>query len=647
MTTLTAGSTATFSLSNRQVLTLTAESNTTGTLKRTQYIDGQSSKTDVLGPPATNRTYGPYGHETDIEITCTYGSFEYDVTGTSLVTAETDPVTGGIKKATSGNKDLFLSIGAQVKRQFKGAAKWFGSAQSGATYNIAGTASDVGFRIKMDAEADFDAVQLVWVNRASTALTNCRALVAVTETAAVNTAANVSKPVINGTAYDVVASAGSVLGHRAVTWSGAATASPGAATTAAQVVVSDKIPLSSIPRADGGSRPLLLISQEHAGTTDGAHAFLSTPQCAANRSGSTENRGRFVQTINVTNAVTVPANSASVMGVNALEVFPIFSYRNPSITVMVAGDSTSQNDAILYDGLSSWGWRGCMDASTPGRPVNFINAGCSSKGSAEYWLRAKEIIAAGVPVDVLVVGPASVNDTYSTNSDSYFESARSRTVDMIEYAQTNGVRAVVLIPLLPYNTNSAGTDAYRVAFNAFLKERASLIPGVYYLDFSALGDGAAPERWIPSYNAKKAWQWILLTLPKSNADATGYVGGTTYTATVTISGTACAISFLGSQAATFGDLCSVLNTQINAGMGTSGQTYAVMKGGNLLITSVTAGAGVAVAVTAGTVFASPLANFSAVPGSMAASGSADGLHENETAIESVLAPALAEILSEI
>ena len=111
MTTLTAGSTANFSLSGRQVLTLTAESNTTGTLKRTQYIDGQSSKTDVLGPPATNRTYGPYGHETDIEITCTYGSFEYDVTGTSLVTAETDPVTGGSKKLTANNRDVLADRG--------------------------------------------------------------------------------------------------------------------------------------------------------------------------------------------------------------------------------------------------------------------------------------------------------------------------------------------------------------------------------------------------------------------------------------------------------------------------------------------------------------------------------------------------------
>ncbi len=95
MTTLTAGSTANFSLSGRQVLTLTADNNTTGTIKRTQYVESSSSKTDTLGPPATNRTYGPFGHETDIELTCTYGSFEYDVTGTSLVTAETDTVTGG------------------------------------------------------------------------------------------------------------------------------------------------------------------------------------------------------------------------------------------------------------------------------------------------------------------------------------------------------------------------------------------------------------------------------------------------------------------------------------------------------------------------------------------------------------------------
>lgn len=104
MTTLTAGSTANFSLSGRQVLTLTADNNTTGTIKRTQYVESSSSKTDTLGPPATNRTYGPFGHETDIELTCTYGSFEYDVTGTSLVTAGTDPVTGGIAGFLVGSR---------------------------------------------------------------------------------------------------------------------------------------------------------------------------------------------------------------------------------------------------------------------------------------------------------------------------------------------------------------------------------------------------------------------------------------------------------------------------------------------------------------------------------------------------------------
>lgn len=116
MTTLTAGSTANFSLSGRQVLQLTADNNTTGTIKRTQHVESVSSKTDTLGPPATNRTYGAYGHETDIEITCTYGSFEYDITGTSLVTAETNELTGGITGLTSGGADLGVSPTKQGRR---------------------------------------------------------------------------------------------------------------------------------------------------------------------------------------------------------------------------------------------------------------------------------------------------------------------------------------------------------------------------------------------------------------------------------------------------------------------------------------------------------------------------------------------------
>lgn len=528
-----------------------------------------------------------------------------------------------------------------------GAQKWFGSVGNSASYNqttgLSALASAYG--VKLEAEADFDAVRLVWVNRAGNAINNCTALVGVTETADTSSANNTGQVVIGGTAYGQLAPAGSILGWRPVTWSSAAYVDIGAATSAAQYGISDWIPLSSVARADGGTRPLLTMRLQHDGSADGNFAFLSPLHCALNRASATRNRGRFVQVFGGTTLVSTPSNNGTLTTA-CFEVFPVFRYRVPSKTVMVAGDSTEQNDALVKGALASWGYRGVADASLATAPVNYMNIGCSGKTSAEYWLRTQEVINAGIVPDVLVIGPASVNDGYS-NLDRTFETARSRAVDIIEFCRSKGVKKLCFIPLLPYNSNNASQDGYRTAFNTYLATLSASVPNVSTLSFSALGDGATPERWVSGYNAKSGWHYVLFSAVKAATDATNYVAGTTYTATITVDGTACAISFLGSDAATFATLISVLNTQINTGMGTTGVAYVSLDTGNLLIQSNTTGATSTVAITAGTAFASPLANFSSVSTTYKSDGAADGIHPNEAAIDAVMAPALTAYLRTI
>ena len=426
--------------------------------------------------------------------------FDHGTRTQYLVSGEVDDSTGGIKSLQLSGKDVGLpGIGA-VARNLAAAFKWFGSAQSSATYNqTTGLSSLAGsYGIKLEAESDFDAVKIVWVNRAGNAINNCTALVGVSETAATDTNNNISQPIIGGTAYGQLAPAGSINGWRSVTWAGAASVNIASGASAAQYAVSDWIPLSSIARTDGGTRPLLMIRSQHDGSVDGNFAFLNTAHCASNRTSSAANRGRIVQTCGLTTGVSVPSNTGTLSN-NAFEIFPIFRYRKPSLSVMVAGDSTEQNDALVSATLTSWGWRGCADASSTGRPVGYLNFGCASKTSAEYWSRAQEAITAGVVPDVLVISPASVNDGYS-NLDRTFETARSRALEIIEYCRTKGVRFLCFIPLLPYNSNNASQDGYRTAFNAFLQTLAASNPGVSTLTFSGLGDGAVPERWVGAMN---------------------------------------------------------------------------------------------------------------------------------------------------
>lgn len=388
-----------------------------------------------------------------------------------------------------------------------GAQKWFGSVQNAKSFNDSGVFSAAtyptyGGGFKVEAESDFDAVRLVWVNRGTGAIVG-KALVGVTETADTSVAASAFHPVIGGTTYNAVRSAGSVNGWQAVTWNSAATVSIAAATSAAQIGVSDWMPLSSIPRADGGMRPLLLVRAQIS-QADGSGDFCtySNAGISAIRTPVAAGRNRVLQLFTGAAMVNTPASVNGAMGTVTFEVFPEFRYRARALSVFGVGDSIMQDEGLALTGIvTSWGWRGCADASTAAKPMSWSNVGCAGKAYTEYWARFTTLIAAGVKPSVLVVQPLSVND-YSgapNNLPYYSELGMSRAVLAIEYARANGIPNVCLVPLLPYNSLAAGNDTIRKSYNTKLRALA-LNMGCGYLDFSALGDGASPERWIPAYN---------------------------------------------------------------------------------------------------------------------------------------------------
>lgn len=533
-----------------------------------------------------------------------------------------------------------------------GATKWFGSVQNAKSYNDTGTFSAVtyptyGGGYKMEAEAPFTAVQLVYINRSPNQVV-FKSLVGVTETADHSIAASAFHPVIGGVTYNAVRTAGSVNGWVAATASGAATVTVAAASAAQQVAVGDWMPLSSIDRADGGTRPLFL-NRNQISQADGSGDFCtySNGPIAAMRAPIAAARNRIIQLFTGAAMVNTPASVNGSLGTVSFEVFPRFRYSVPSKDVMCVGDSTFQMESLGLQGIiTSWGWRGCADASSPSYVFSYMNCGQAGKTYTEYAAAMQALFSAGVIPSVLVIAPLSVNDYSSApnNLPAYIETAKANAANALSLANQYKIRHVCFVPLLPYNSLTLANDNLRKGYNTWLRTFAATMR-CGYLDFSAIGDGASPEKFVVAYNASAGHQVVILTVAPTAATATNYVAGTTYTATITINGTACAISFLGSAAATYGDLISVLNAQINTGMGTSATVYASLVGESLVIQSATTGSGSTVAITAGTAFASPLNGFASV--STAFAGSADGIHENELAADTVMAPALTAYLKSI
>lgn len=417
---------------------------------------------------------------------------------TTVATVETNLVTGRIGNLTAGGKVALSALKAGIS--FAGAQKWFGSQKDNLTVGVNGSPFGSTGGQLMLAEAPFVAVQLCVVNLAPNAVTGISSVVGVTETIDTTVAANLFKPVIGGVTYGNLAAAGSINGFRPVTWNGgAATVDLASGATVAQYALSDIIPLTSVPRADVvGALPAYISRTYHDGVNNGAHSFALS--YAANRVPTPANRGRvLLNGWSGSNAVATLTTNVG-LSTDMIMVFPIFHYATPALNVLAAGDSTYQNEGIVADHMTSWGWRGCADASSQNRPVNFLNFGCSGKASAEYWARAKEVINAGLVPDVLVIPPASVNDGWVIgNLERQFADAKARAYEIVRFVQSKGIRHLCFTPIMPYNSNTAAQDAYRVSWNIWLKSFAQAV-GAGVLDFSAMGNGATPERWVPEYN---------------------------------------------------------------------------------------------------------------------------------------------------
>lgn len=401
--------------------------------------------------------------------------------------------------------DVFGKVASFAQAlSLRGAQKWFGAAQNGNTFNETSVFStaNYGAGMKIEAEAPFTAVRLIWVSRVANAMTGSKAIVGVTEMADTSVAAQAFHPRIGGSTYNTVVAAPNTLGWRAVTWGGNATVDHPAANTAAQVKVSDWIPLTSVPRADGGVRPLLLIRAEHDGAAGGGFATFSSSLVSVLRTPIAAARERILQLFIGTNLVSNASAVNGSLNTACFEVYPEFRYSVPSLSVCGVGDSITQCEAIGLTGrITSWGMRACAEVSTPQRPVNWVSCAAAGKSFSEYWARFLELHAAGYSPDVLVVTPFSVNDY---NGDlpgfaGYIEQGKVRAQQVLEFAQANKIRSVVFFPLCPYNSLGAADDLKRLEYNAWLRDFAAAT-GNYCLNVDALGSGATPERWKPEYN---------------------------------------------------------------------------------------------------------------------------------------------------
>ena len=354
--------------------------------------------------------------------------------------------------------------------------------------------------VKSEMEGHFVAVKYVMTNRAANAINNTTAVVGVTETNAIDTSANIGTPVIGGVAYPQLAPAGTINGWRAPLWGGGSAVNVASASAAQQFQPGDWTNIGSVERADGGVRPLLLQRFWRPGAASGNWSFNTCGASARTPSAAMRQRTYIVSQAfsDGVSALNTPMSLSTAV----LPAFPIVRFAVPVMSVWGIGDSTMQCNAQAPEGLSSWGMRACAEVSTMENPVIWANFGASSQNGQTAWGIAKSALAAGCPApSVFLIEAASVNDPSPTSSPTVRdrEAQIGRALDVIATARQYGVQYIIFVPLMPFNSLTLAFDDIRKGTNAEIVAiaRAS---GVWWLDFSALGTGASPDRWISAYN---------------------------------------------------------------------------------------------------------------------------------------------------
>lgn len=371
--------------------------------------------------------------------------------------------------------------------------------------SVAGSfTSTTTLSIKAEAEAPFIRVRFRFYSEYGAA-TNFKFAAGATETALISPATTLAKscqPVVGDTVYNAVQSAigepgwqiGAVAGVTNFNWPGAGSIGY------PKELVTDWLEIPSVPRADGGSRPLILMRLEHDASANGGISSGSISAWTAGQNTATE-WYRVLQAPNISGggAVTdLTKNLAGSMGTVAVWCAVEFDYNRPAMTVLGIGDSNlDQGGTHSQFIFGTWGHRACAMVSTHNYPVVWFNCGLAGAANSLYSTNGL--------VELARVAPSLVVYAAGTSNDNPMTAAKLNQWK-IQLAKTLAACTAANIPLcvygpLPGINYQAEDEVFRVEMRKHCIEMANA--GLFdYLDFELLlGTMESPNRLAPTMTA--------------------------------------------------------------------------------------------------------------------------------------------------
>lgn len=318
------------------------------------------------------------------------------------------------------------------------------------------------FRVTLTLAQHFDAIRVIFVNGATGGgytVAGCNARVLANLTDALPTPTTVTLPS-----------------------SGVLPVSP--SSTRRSYLLSDWIPLSSVPRTDGGIFPLLNIDAYVSSASSISIMGNGSNDNFAN--WATRPNGRIWRMRhNDGDCVTTPANFVSTTDRIQSPIAGIqYSARGKVITVMGLGDSiTDGRGTYIGEGFGVPACEAISDIN--GVAVEWANLGWAGASSNTWASPAfEDVIAAGIVPDAIVFSGGSPNDLSSPAiTAANINICRQHIVRTLRNAQLNKVVPFIwtILPVEPGTKDFNGTDALRREHNDYIRSLASR--GVNILDF--------------------------------------------------------------------------------------------------------------------------------------------------------------------
>lgn len=280
--------------------------------------------------------------------------------------------------------------------------------------------------VKEEAEAPFSGVRIWTAGFLATVTGPWKMVIASTETMATDTLSHAYVPLVGGVSYDNVLSApfasqaAVFFGHRPVTWNGNATCdflshpgggSNGTSNWDMRWKVSDWIPLKSVPRADGGTRPAVMWRMYNSAGNRQSWNLATTYDLVE----MSKTRYRPIQALNVAGdsiatpathpaAVPVPGTTNAMVNIAFLE----FLYDVPVRSVYNLGNSRQD----------SWP-REIQKYSTPAVPITWFEHGCPGNDMEQFFNAYDQIVGMGFTgaTDIILQG-YDINEVNKTRKNA-------------------------------------------------------------------------------------------------------------------------------------------------------------------------------------------------------------------------------------